>query len=103
MPYSDSGESISKGEISTVVVAARACGNVKNLSLLTGYTGGQQASCGHEYPCLTLDVYLQIFSRGMRFVATNTQILSGPRGHDSAVRISNNKVSLRWSQSKQHS
>jgi hypothetical protein len=34
--YSDSGESISKGEISTVVVAARACGNVKNLSLLTG-------------------------------------------------------------------
>ena len=58
MPYSDSGESISKGEISTVVVAARACGNVKNLSLLTGYTGGQQASCGHEYPRLTLDVYL---------------------------------------------
>src|SRR5437588_6325832 len=40
VPYSDSGESISKGEISTVVVAARACGNVKNLSLLTGYTVG---------------------------------------------------------------
>jgi hypothetical protein len=39
-PYSDSGESINKGDISTVVVAARACGNVKNLSLLTGYTVG---------------------------------------------------------------
>jgi hypothetical protein len=39
-PYSDSGESVGKGEISTVVVAARACGNVKNLSLLTGYTVG---------------------------------------------------------------
>jgi hypothetical protein len=24
------------------------CGNVKNLSLLTGYTGGRQASCGHK-------------------------------------------------------
>ena len=33
-------ESIRKGEIFTVVVAARACGNVKNLSLLTGYTVG---------------------------------------------------------------
>src|SRR6266704_1708426 len=37
----------------------------------------------------------------MRFVATNTQILSGSR-HDSAIRISNNKVGLRWSESKQH-
>src|SRR6266480_5381490 len=36
----------------------------------------------------------------MRFVATNTQILSGSR-HDSAIRISNNKVGLRWSESKQ--
>jgi len=33
-------ESIRKGAISTVVVAARGCGNVKNLSLLTGYTVG---------------------------------------------------------------
>jgi uncharacterized membrane protein YoaK (UPF0700 family) len=42
------GKVSAKEEISTVVVAARACGNVKNLSLLTGYTGGRQASCGHE-------------------------------------------------------
>jgi hypothetical protein len=34
------GKVSAKEEISTVVVAARACGNVKNLSLLTGYTGG---------------------------------------------------------------
>jgi hypothetical protein len=42
------GKVSAKEEISTVVVAARACGNVKNLSLLPGYTGGRQASCGHE-------------------------------------------------------
>jgi len=42
------GKVSAKEEISTVVVAARACGNVKNLSLLAGYTGGRQASCGHE-------------------------------------------------------
>jgi len=36
------GKVSAKEEISTVVVAARACGNVKNLSLLAGYTGGRQ-------------------------------------------------------------
>jgi hypothetical protein len=55
----------------------RACGNVENLSLLTGYTVGRQASCGHEYGHPTLDVYFEMFSRGMRFVGTKTQILSG--------------------------
>ena len=38
--YSDSEEVSAKGEIIHSCCCARACGNVKNLSLLTGYTVG---------------------------------------------------------------
>jgi hypothetical protein len=60
-----------------LLLRARACGNVKNLSLLTGYTGGGRRPAVMNRRLLTLDVYREMFSRGMRFVATNTQILSG--------------------------
>jgi len=49
-PYSDSGESISKGDIHSCC-CARACGNVKNLSLLTGYTvGGRRPEVMNNFP-----------------------------------------------------
>jgi hypothetical protein len=45
------GKVSAKEEISTVVVAARACGNVKNLSLLTGYTvGGRRPAVMNMFP-----------------------------------------------------
>src|SRR5215469_8827879 len=95
-PYSHSEESFSKGEISTVVVAARACGNVKNLSLLTGYTVGRQASRGHEYDLLTLGCLGPDFQpRDALCCDEYSDTVRPERCHDSAIRISNNKVRLR--------
>src|SRR5437667_6219401 len=75
--YSDSEEVSAKGEIIHSCCCARACGNVKNLSLLTGYTVGGRRPAVMNMFLQHSNVYWQIFSRGMHFVATNTQILSG--------------------------
>jgi hypothetical protein len=65
-PYSDSGESISKGDIHSCC-CARACGNVKNLSLLTGYTGGgRRPAVMNMCPCLRFERHLAMSPARLR-------------------------------------
>ena len=47
-PYCDSGESISKGGDIHSCCCGACLWKCEKLSLLPGYTGGRQASCGHE-------------------------------------------------------
>ena len=50
-PYSDSGEVSAKEDNPQLLLRARACGNVKNLSLLTGYTvGGRRPAVMNMFP-----------------------------------------------------
>jgi hypothetical protein len=69
---------VSVREISTVVVARACLWKCEKFEFADRLHWRRQASRGHEYLLPTLDVYCEIFSRGMRFVGTKTQILSGP-------------------------